>query len=139
MPAGGVLAGYRAPSLVLLIGWRGALAALGVLNFIFGFIFSLLWREPAAENVAGQPTANHDGRSHRRPLNVWGFLPMSFGTAIYLIGQMSLITYLPLYLKDADGVFTLLGEPGSGLAQAGRDGRPGRLGRCQRPNLRRPA
>ena len=53
VPAGGVLAAILAPSLVLLIGWRGALGALGIVNFAFGFLFARLWREPreAASDV----------------------------------------------------------------------------------------
>ncbi len=39
VPAGGVVAAILAPSLVLVVGWRGALAALGIVNFLFGFIF----------------------------------------------------------------------------------------------------
>src|SRR5262249_30787480 len=36
-----------------------------------------------------------------RSLNVMALLPISCATALYLIGQMALITYVPLYLKDA--------------------------------------
>src|SRR3970282_2592908 len=42
---GGVLAAVLAPSLVFIIGWRGALAALGVINVLFGFVFSSSWLE----------------------------------------------------------------------------------------------
>ena len=47
VPTGGVVAAVLAPSLVLLIDWRGALAALGIINFLFGFVFFSLWRDPA--------------------------------------------------------------------------------------------
>ncbi len=47
VPAGGVVTAMLAPPMVLLIGWRGALAALGIINFVFGFVFSWLWRDPA--------------------------------------------------------------------------------------------
>src|SRR5215471_8053830 len=46
VPAGGVVTATLAPQLVLLMGWRGALAVLGIINFIFGFVFSTFWREP---------------------------------------------------------------------------------------------
>src|SRR3989338_10563782 len=46
VPAGGVAAAIMAPALVLIIGWRGALAALGIINFLFAFLFPSLWREP---------------------------------------------------------------------------------------------
>ena len=118
VPGGGVLAAIVAPSLVLLIGWRGSLAALGVLNLLFGFIFSWLWREPAAENVA-VAEANHGAVITDGPLNVWGLLPISCATAIYLIGQMALITYLPLYLKDAMGFSPYWASQALALTQAG--------------------
>ena len=118
VPGGGVLAAIVAPSLVLLIGWRGSLAALGVLNLLFGFIFSWLWREPAAENVA-VAEANHGAATTDGPLNVWGLLPISCATAIYLIGQMALITYLPLYLKDAMEFSPYWASQALALTQAG--------------------
>src|SRR5918999_1397691 len=40
VPAGGVVTAMLAPQLVLIVGWRGALAALGLVNFFFGFLFS---------------------------------------------------------------------------------------------------
>jgi MFS family permease len=61
VPGGGVLAAVLAPSLVLIIGWRGALAALGIINFLFAFIFSSLWREPTTAIV------EHASKWKRRP------------------------------------------------------------------------
>ncbi len=118
VPGGGVLAAVLAPSLVLIIGWRGALAALGIINFLFAFIFSSLWREPTtaivehAEQVE-EKTANQDS------LNLWALLPVSCATAIYLIGQMVLITYVPLYLKDAMGFSPYWASQALALTQAG--------------------
>ncbi|HEY3153509.1 MAG TPA: MFS transporter, partial [Candidatus Binatia bacterium] len=118
VPGGGVLAAVLAPSLVLIIGWRGALAALGIINFLFAFIFASLWREPRnaivehAERVE-EKTANQDS------LNLWALLPVSCATAIYLIGQMVLITYVPLYLKDAMGFSPYWASQALALTQAG--------------------
>ena len=101
VPAGGVVTAMLAPALVLLIGWRGALAALGLVNLGFGFLFSILWRDPA-EHTPKQTDNDHGVSSTAEPpLKIWSFLPISCGTAIYLVGQMVLITYVPLYLKDA--------------------------------------
>ncbi len=117
VPAGGVLAAILAPSLVLLIGWRGSLAALGVINFIFGFFFSSLWREPA--NVSSANGGRASDPSALPPLNVWALLPISCATAIYLIGQMALITYVPLYLKDVMGYSPYWASQALALTQAG--------------------
>jgi predicted MFS family arabinose efflux permease len=118
VPGGGVLAAIVAPSLVLLIGWRGSLAALGIINFIFGFFFSSLWREPSAGNNLVAEGARGDATSDG-PLNVWALLPISCATAIYLIGQMALITYVPLYLKDAMGFSPYWASQALALTQAG--------------------
>jgi hypothetical protein len=96
VPGGGVVVALVAAPLVLVGGWRGALAALGIINFFFGFIFSALWREPEERDVtsrAGHLSVTED----RAPLDVWSFLPVSFGTAIFLVGQMALITSVGHY------------------------------------------
>lgn len=118
VPAGGVVTAVLAPQLVLLLGWRGALAALGVMNLLFGFIFSLLWRDPPDETAMA---AFHGSMTQetRAPLNVWRFLPISCGTAIYLVGQMVLITYIPLYLKDAMGFSAYWASQALALTQGG--------------------
>jgi ACS family hexuronate transporter-like MFS transporter len=118
VPAGGVIAAVLAPSLVLFIGWRGALAALGFINFLFGFVFSACWRDPSDE--VDDAFTQRDGHSPSAgPLNVWGFLPASFGTALFLVGQMSLITYIPLYLKEAMGFSSYRASQALAIAQAG--------------------
>lgn len=118
VPGGGVLAAILAPSLVFIIGWRGALAALGLINLLFAFIFSSLWREPTSDAVAHVDRG--EGEAVRQSsLNVWGLLPVSCATALYLIGQMVLITYVPLYLKDAMGFSPYWASQALALTQAG--------------------
>jgi MFS transporter, ACS family, aldohexuronate transporter len=117
VPGGGVLAAILAPSLVLLIGWRGALAALGAINFLFGFVFSSLWREPSDEIY--EPTPVPQTGSAPGSLNVSALLPISCATAIYLIGQMALITFIPLYLKDAMGYSPYWASQALALTQGG--------------------
>lgn len=118
VPAGGVVTAMLAPQLVLLMGWRGALAALGVINFLFGFLFSLWWREPD-EKHAPEEDREIFAQADNEPLNIWKFLPISVGTGLYLIGQMSLITYVPLYLKDSMGFSAYWASQALALTQAG--------------------
>ena len=118
VPTGGFFTALLAPPLVLLIGWRGAFAALGVANFLFAFIFSSLWREPP-DNLTTPSAPAHESAGSQQPLDVWGFLPASFGTAIFLIGQMSLITYLPLYLKESMGFTSYWASQALAIAQGG--------------------
>ena len=118
VPAGGVLAAILAPSLVLLIGWRGSLAALGIINFIFGFLFAVLWREPII-SPAVEGGREKSAAGAPPPLNVWALLPISCATAIYLIGQMVLITYVPLYLKDVMDYSPYRASQALALTQAG--------------------
>jgi MFS family permease len=118
VPAGGFFTALLAPPLVLLIGWRGAFVALGMLNFFFGLVFSYLWREPS-ESLESNSARRQQSPGPRERLDVWGFLPASFGTAIFLIGQMSLITYLPLYLKEAMGFTPYWASQALTIAQGG--------------------
>src|ERR1044072_4925028 len=76
VPAGGFVPALLAPPLVLVVGWRGAFVALGVVNFLFGFIFAHLWRDPpdAAPGLAQQQSQS----SIQPSLNAGGFLPASF-------------------------------------------------------------
>lgn len=118
VPAGGVVAAVLAPSLVLLIGWRGALAVLGSINFFFGFVFWSLWREPSGDGD-GRAARVEPDRTGQDSLQVWQLLPISCATAIYLIGQMALITYMPLYLKDAMSFSPYWASQSLALTQAG--------------------
>jgi ACS family hexuronate transporter-like MFS transporter len=118
VPAGGFLTALLAPPLVLWIGWRGGFIALGALNIFFGFIFSWLWREPMLEFDQGDG-ARKALPEAAGPLDVWGFLPASFGTAVLLIGQMSLITYVPLYLKESMGFTAYWASQALAIAQGG--------------------
>lgn len=118
VPAGGVLTALLAPQLVLIVGWRGALATLGVINFLFGFLFSFFWRDPSDERAMvlsqSAPISERSGT-----LNIWSIVPISCGTAVYLVGQLSLITYVPLYLKDTMGFSAYRASQALALTQAG--------------------
>jgi MFS transporter, ACS family, aldohexuronate transporter len=118
VPAGGVMTAVLAPSLVVVVGWRGALAALGLINLLFAFLFSSLWREPESDLVDHVDRAEGEATS-QNPLNAWALLPVSCATAIYLIGQMAVITYVPLYLKDIVGFSPYWASQALALTQAG--------------------
>lgn len=125
VPAGGVVAALVAPSLVLLVGWRWALAGLGVMNLFFGFFFWALWREPAQETDSSEaPAPSSEGA--RPALQVWNLLTVSFGTALLLVGQMTLLTYVPLFLKETLGLSAYWASQALAVTQAG--GMTGRVG-----------
>jgi sugar phosphate permease len=118
VPTGGVVAAILAPSLVLLSGWRGALAGLGVINFVFGFVFARLWRDPEDKQVTAI-SEEVQSPAAPAPLKIWSLLPVSCGTAIYLVGQMTLITYVPLFLKEAMGFSPYWASQALALTQGG--------------------
>ena len=117
VPSGGVLAAILAPSLVLLIGWRGSLGALGLVNFAFGFLFARLWREPRDASSAAR--SRPEAAQSAPPLNIWALLPISCATGMYLIGQIVLLTYVPLYLGDVMGYSPHWASQALALTQAG--------------------
>ncbi|OGQ76973.1 MAG: hypothetical protein A3G40_00615 [Deltaproteobacteria bacterium RIFCSPLOWO2_12_FULL_57_22] len=118
VPAGGVLAALLGPALVLWVGWRGALAGFGAMNFLFGFLFWALWRDPREErdNPDASPRVAEKVRDR---LSVRSLLNVSLGTALMLVAQMSLITFLPLYLKEAMGLSAYWASRALALTQAG--------------------
>jgi len=77
-----------------------------------------LWREPASEMLDPGERPEVEA-ANAASLNVWGLLPVSCATAIYLIGQMVLITYVPLYLKDGMGFTPYWASQALALTQAG--------------------
>ena len=115
---GGVLAAVLAPSLVLVVGWRGALAALGVMNLLFVFVFSSLWRE-APQGLADSSDSEVAATAGPSAQIYWALLPVSVATAIYLVGQMVLITYVPLYLKETMGFSAYWSGQALALTQGG--------------------
>jgi predicted MFS family arabinose efflux permease len=124
VPIGGVMTAVVAPSLVLVAGWRESFAAMGALNLAFGFVFWSLWREPADEPFA--PHAAAPVRPPQAPFRARDLLSLSFGTALMLIGQMALITYVPLYLKETRGLSPYWASQALALTQLG--GMIGRVG-----------
>lgn len=118
VPAGGVLAALLGPPLVLWVGWRGALAGFGVMNFLFGFLFWAFWRDPREErdNADASPRVADKARDS---LSVRSLLSVSLGTALMLVAQMSLITFLPLYLKEEMGLSAYWASQALALTQAG--------------------
>lgn len=125
VPAGGVVAAVLGPSLVLFAGWRGALAGLGMVNLLFGFFFWALWREPAGEE-GSLSTPDLPSQEAGAPLKVKSLLSVSFGTALLLVGQMILLTYVPLFLKETMGISAYWASQALALIQTG--GMIGRIG-----------
>lgn len=118
VPAGGVFAAVLAGPLILLIGWRWALAMLGIINIVYGVVFLRLWRDPTShKREAAVPGVA--GAAAVARLNFRKLVPASIGTAILLVGQMVLITYIPLYLKERLDVSAFWASQALAVLQAG--------------------
>jgi MFS family permease len=118
VPAGGVFAAVLAGSAMLLIGWRGALALLGIINVFYGFLFSRLWRDSDKQRPESIP-ASIPGPVAAVPLDLRNLVFASIGTAILLLGQMVLITYVPLYLKEGLGITAFWASQALAVLQSG--------------------
>jgi ACS family hexuronate transporter-like MFS transporter len=118
VPVGGVLAAVLAGPLMLIIGWRGAFAILGIINVFYGLVFSWLWRDPAKQKSEAA-LASVTGAGAVVSLDFRKLIPASVGTAMLLVGQMVLITYVPLYLKEGLGVAAFWASQALAVLQAG--------------------
>lgn len=117
VPAGGVFVALIGAPLVLSFGWRGALAGFGAANMLFGILFWTLWREPEADPETRKP--DPVPQRGQGTLNVKRILTLSCGTGLLLVGQMSLLTYLPLYLKETLGYSSYLATQALAVVQTG--------------------
>ncbi len=117
VPAGGVFIALIGAPLVLSFGWRGALAGFGAANMLFGLLFWTLWREPEADPETRKPDAVP--QRGQGTLNIKRILTLSCGTGLLLVGQMSLLTYLPLYLKETLGYSSYWATQALAVVQTG--------------------
>ena len=118
VPAGGVFAAVLAGPLMLIVGWRGALAILGIINVFYGFVFSWLWHDPAKQRSEAA-LANVTGEVAIEPLDFRNLVFASISTAMLLVGQMVLITYVPLYLKECLGTTAFWASQALAVLQIG--------------------
>ncbi len=116
VPGGGVLTALVGAPLAAVFGWRATLAGLGAMNVLFGVAFRFLWREPPE---AEGPDGGRSETAERPRLRIRSLLALSCGTALLLIGQMSLLTYLPLFLKEKLAFSTVHASQWLSITQSG--------------------
>ena len=116
VPAGGVLTALVGAPLAAAFGWRATLAGLGALNVLFGLAFWFLWRDPVEVDGTG---GGRSGTAGPGRLRIRSLLALSCGTALLLIGQMSLLTYLPLFLKEKLAFSTVHASQWLSITQGG--------------------
>jgi MFS transporter, ACS family, hexuronate transporter len=117
VPTGGVLTALIGAPLAVTFGWRLALMGFGTANVVFGIAFWLLWRQPAGTEEWPRPAISSSGGNQLDLIK--SLLALSCGTALLLVGQMSLLTYLPLFLKEELGFPALLASQWLAITQAG--------------------
>lgn len=126
VPVGGVIAATLAVPLALAYSWRTAFAAVGMGNLVLGVLFGLLWGDPPRQGSGVPVRQGVSLRGVRAVLRDRALLALSVAIALYLIGQMSILTYIALYLKEALGYSVLLASASIAAAQIG--GSVGRIG-----------
>ena len=119
VPAGGVLDGVVGArrwfcSSVGVAPWSPS----GSSTSFSDSFFHALWRDPEDRDITSA-TRHPPAPEDHRALDIWSFLPASCGTAIFLVGQMALITYLPLYLKESMGFSAYWASQALAITQAG--------------------
>jgi MFS transporter, ACS family, hexuronate transporter len=116
-PLGAMLMAAILPALALALGWRSAIALMGLLVLAGGFATALLYRDPPREG-----SAVRRGISLRGSL---GFLlrnrrlwVVSATALLLVVTQFGLVSYLALYFSDVVLPATLP-DPGTRLVVAG--------------------
>jgi MFS transporter, ACS family, hexuronate transporter len=99
VPAAGIFTALALPALGLALGWRYALAMVGIWIFVGAIVSALLYRDvqgPAKPSTQGAGLMSGIGELVRNP-NIW---IIGLVSTLFVTAQLSTITYLPLYLKE---------------------------------------
>lgn len=114
VPLGGAIAAVTLPPLALFIGWRAALAVVGVVAIVIGIGALYVYREPSAAALA---------RPHGARIRVRSLLARNDLRAVlayvFLFGasQWCFLTYLALYLTEAINLSVVAAGALLGLGQ----------------------
>jgi MFS family permease len=105
VPVGGVLAGALAPTFAILIGWKGAALAVGVLALAVLVLLQPLRRRFDADRNRGQRLSSI---SVMTPLRLVfshrGLRPLALSAFAYAGCQLSTVGFFVVYLTDAVGM-----------------------------------
>ncbi len=126
VPLGGMLAGALVPSLMLLLGWQGALLASAAANLVCAVIAQPLRTELDADRQIGQRMALGNLAHPIRLVLGHPALKMLAGCSfVFSIAHLSLTTYLVTYLNE--GLAYGLVAAGLALSVAQLGGVAGRI------------
>ncbi len=101
VPLGGMLAGALVPSLMLLLGWQGALLASAAANLACAVIAQPLRTELDADRQADKPMAlGNLAQPIRLVLGHPALKMLAACSFVFSIAQLSLTTYLVTYLNE---------------------------------------
>jgi MFS family permease len=101
VPLGGMLAGALVPSLMLLLGWQGALLASAAANLLCALIAQPLRTELDADRRADQPMKlGNLAQPIRLVLGHPALKMLAACSFVFSIAQLSLTTYLVTYLNE---------------------------------------
>lgn len=102
VPLGGMLAGALVPSLMLLLGWQGALLVSAAANLVCAVLAQPLRATLDTDRDAGKPMALGNLAQPIRLVLAHPALKMLAACSfVFSIAQLSLTTYLVTYLNDS--------------------------------------
>ncbi len=98
-PVGGIVAAATLPLLGLALGWRAAIAVVGLIVITAGVVTGILYRDPRRSGQPSPPKAGIraglEDTLHNRRLWALGCVSVFF-----VMAQQALVLYLPLYFTE---------------------------------------
>lgn len=118
MPVAGLVTAVVLPAVALTLGWRYAVALVGILIVVGGVTTGMVYRdvEKPVETAGRKPDLMADIRVLARNPNLW---ILGMVSVLFVATQLSVITYLPLYLKEVVLLSVIPDEPARIVAAGG--------------------
>lgn len=117
---GGTIAALGLPAIAVIYSWRVSFLFAGLTSVISGILAFALYKEPSSgDSVPAEEEYESEHGSHWDLLKDKKMLIICFSGALFSAVQLSMTSYLVLYLKEHAGFPILLAASGLAIVQLG--------------------